>query len=309
MHTIVEGHTTLQTTVSHFIATQSEIQIRNELRHAEKHKPKDKIRVRNPRTFNGKYDEVEPFLNELEDILFFNDVDRQLSDKERAIYLGLYLDKGIPTDWYARIKKDQPALLETWDEFVESFRKKFADPNIESTNQRKLDKLKQTGTVHAYIAQFHELARHLDLTEQSKCNQFLRGLSKPIKDALVPIVKRPDTVDGWETIVITIYNNIHQYDQDAREERMGRSQSSSHHNHRANYPSTSSNSDVVPMDVDAIRATRVGRGRLTAEERDYRFKNKLCLYCGKAGHVVDACLSRKAKHDKQAQGKALPRSN
>src|SRR6266404_1459920 len=34
-------------------------------------------------------------------------------------------------------------------------------------------------------------------------------------------------------------------------------------------------------------------GKLTAEEKDHHFKNKLCLYCGKSGHMVQACNKKK----------------
>jgi hypothetical protein len=31
------------------------------------------------------------------------------------------------------------------------------------------------------------------------------------------------------------------------------------------------------------------RGKLTKEERNHRFSNKLCLYCGKPGHILREC--------------------
>ncbi len=34
------------------------------------------------------------------------------------------------------------------------------------------------------------------------------------------------------------------------------------------------------------------KGKLTKEEREFRFKNKLCLYCGKPGHILRECHAK-----------------
>ena len=45
--------------------------------------------------------------------------------------------------------------------------------------------------------------------------------------------------------------------------------------------SAHSQNQPVPMDIDNIQVRR-----LTQEERNRRFQNNLCLYCGNSGHVV-----------------------
>lgn len=34
---------------------------------------------------------------------------------------------------------------------------------------------------------------------------------------------------------------------------------------------------------------QVGRTRLTPEERQHRFNQQLCLYCGQPGHLISTC--------------------
>ena len=46
--------------------------------------------------------------------------------------------------------------------------------------------------------------------------------------------------------------------------------------------------------IDATRRS------LTPEEREYRRRNELCLYCSKPGHLISACLAR----CKQSMGSA-----
>ena len=37
---------------------------------------------------------------------------------------------------------------------------------------------------------------------------------------------------------------------------------------------------------------QLGRSRLTPEIREQRMRDRLCLYCGKAGHLIRACPTR-----------------
>jgi hypothetical protein len=46
------------------------------------------------------------------------------------------------------------------------------------------------------------------------------------------------------------------------------------------------------MEIDGIRPRYTP---ITPEERKHRFDNKLCLYCGKAGHVANDCRARTNK--------------
>ncbi len=43
--------------------------------------------------------------------------------------------------------------------------------------------------------------------------------------------------------------------------------------------------DSIVVNASSSRPKK-SKGKLTKEEREYRFKNKLCLYCGKAGHIL-----------------------
>ena len=69
-------------------------------------------------------------------------------------------------------------------------------------------------------------------------------------------------------------------------------------------PGPSSTPDVVPMEVDAMR-----RGPLSAEEKDRRRRNNLCMYCGAGEHFANNCPNKstraKAKDQKaNPSGKA-----
>lgn len=273
------------------------------------------VKVRNPRMFNGKHDEVTPFLSEVKRIIEFNSVSFP-TDRHKVLFLGLYLKDGVPIEWFNHLENNNSPLLWNWPNFIQEFRKKFADPRLILTADQKLDQLKQTGSAHSYLTRFVEISSHLDMTEQTKISRFMKGLKPAIKDNLVSVVDRPTTLLGWENIIIQVDANLHQREIERRVESTKKPSppppnpkpSSSNLPPPVTTP-TGVSPDVVPMEVDAV-ATGVPRGKLTAAERDYRVKNNLCLYCGKSGHSVNSCFARKAKHgDLPKAEKAQPKKN
>lgn len=269
--------------------------------------PRGTARVRDPRRFNGKIDEVEPFLNEIEDCVYIQRFALP-TDEDKCRYMGLYMADGSPVEWFANIKRNHAHLLHDFTQFVVDFRTKFSDPNIQSTAMMKLDRLRQTGSAFQYTTKFHEICTHLKMTEETKIDRYKRGLKEAVKDALVPVFPRPTTMKAWEHLILAIDNNIFQRNNEKKH-------SANHHNSAvinpvhppSTQPSSSTSTEVVPMDIDAVH-TSTFRGKLTSEERQARMKANLCLYCGKPGHVVNDCFKRKAKHGDSKSGKATPKT-
>lgn len=266
------------------------------------------VKVHNPRMFNSKYEEVTPFLSEIHRIIEFNAVSFS-TDHHKVLYVGLYLKDGIPIEWFNHLEQFKSPLLYDWSGFVQEFTTKFADPHLILSADQKLDRLKQTGLAHFYLTRFIELSLHLDMTEQTKISHFMKGLKPAIKDNLVSIVDRPKTLLGWEHIIIQVDTNLHQRDIEHRDEPAKKSTfHKTSNNPNSTMPNTT-NTDVISIDVDAV-TVGAPHGKLTPAERAERIDKKLCLYCSKPGHVVDACLACKAKHgDTTKLEKAQPKKN
>ena len=87
------------------------------------------VKVHNPRMFNGKHEEVTPFLSEVNHIIQFNSVSFP-TDNHKVIFLALYLSDGIPIEWFNHLEKTLSPLLQNWSRFIDEFKKKFSDPRL-----------------------------------------------------------------------------------------------------------------------------------------------------------------------------------
>ena len=138
----------------------------------------------------------------------------------------------------------------------------------------------------------------------------MKGLKPAIKDNLVNIINCPQTLHGWENINIQVDANIHQQEIEKCEEsgrKPGKPSSD-----LPTQPTTATlpaDTDIIPMEVDAVQTSSGPRGKLTPAEREYRIKNKLCLYCGKPGHVVADHPRKDNKLGEIPQGKVQPGEN
>ncbi|KAE8235657.1 hypothetical protein A4X06_0g9801, partial [Tilletia controversa] len=153
----------------------------------------------------------------------------------------------------------------------------------------KWDSLQQKSSVSAYLSDFTAIASHLDLTDQIKVHHFKRGLKNDVLDQLA-LLPQPSDFDG----LVKLANQI-----DARLFAQRRSKSTSQASSiqfkpKTSYKSTSVNIPVevkpiasgpVPRQIDATQR----RGPLTEAEKQRRRDNNLCLYCGGANHIANAC--------------------
>ncbi|KAF5342091.1 hypothetical protein D9611_002010 [Ephemerocybe angulata] len=263
-------------------------------------------KFRDPRMFNGKSNQVEPFLREIRNAI---DLQRRVlvTQRDKTRYFSLYLQDGTPTSWYTTIERtpEKQRLLDDFEGLVKEFIEHFDEPDRYSKALRNLRKLRQTGSTADYTARFLEYVSDLNWTDQTKIQHYFDGLKDSVQDTLVNRKGRYFTEDFvvFYKLCITIDNELHEL---SLNRRAAPSSSPSHAKKFFPPPaptpvaSSSANPDVVPMEVDAIR-----RGPLTAEEKNRRRTLGLCLYCGQGQHRANACPNKSAKA-KANESKAKP---
>ena len=108
--------------------------------------------------------------------------------------------------------------------------------------------------------------------------QFRFGLRGEVKDLMISFLD-PDDLNALTTLAIRCDNRLFERRQECQLEVAPMTVTMPSPLPRL--PPTSAND---PMHVDAVQFSR-----LTAEEKERRRRNNLCLYCGGSGHMVRNC--------------------
>ena len=275
-------------------------------------------KFREPRLFDGKVSSVTPFLAEIGSAIFLQSHALN-TDRLKTVYFSMYLKDGSPRSWYYMIEHDpsKSHLLDDYDLFLESFKKHFGDSNRHATALAAMKNLVQTGSCAAFASRFRELLVDLDYTERHKIDEFRAKLKSHVKDAIAyrGNANLPTSFDDFVALCIDLDDTGHQRASERLAESKHAQKQSSHSsksssnskfnsNSSTNQPAAAaaapvaSSSDVVPMEIDAIR-----RGPLSAEEKQRRRNLGLCLYCGQGKHLVPDCpnMSERAKRNRMAK--------
>ncbi|KAJ2936128.1 hypothetical protein H1R20_g962, partial [Candolleomyces eurysporus] len=230
-------------------------------------------KFREPRVFNGRADQVDGFLREIENTIFLQC--RSLStDRDRVLYMGTFLGDGSPGIWYHTVQLNNAAtgLLDNYPGFVNAFQQHFEQSDHYADALRKLGDLKQTGSAAAFTSRFLELTAWLDWTDQTKIQEYWNRLKDSVKATLINRRGRYFTTsfDVFAKECTAIDNELHQFELDRRSTKKTSASTSSQTQQPFHQPSPSTTTttrkpDVVPMEIDAVR-----RSPLTNEEKACR---------------------------------------
>ena len=108
------------------------------------------VKLRNPWVFNSRHEEVVPFLSEVQHIIEFHPSGFP-DDHWKVLFVAMYLKDRIPIEWFNHLEVIRSLYLHNWLQFMSKFWKKFTDPQLSSTADQKLEKLKQTGSANTYL--------------------------------------------------------------------------------------------------------------------------------------------------------------
>jgi Retrotransposon gag protein len=231
--------------------------------------------VRQPRIFNGQIREVELFLNELENMFACLG---PVSDNKRAYYMGSCMGPGAPVKWFTNLKHQQSPLLHDFAALIYNFRTCFSDPKVASSALQRLRKLRMGSDAFKYSQDFQSLLIYVQLTDQLKITYFYKGLSRSLQDALVT-VELPTSFQEFVSLVVRTDRRMFE------NRLLARSHSHNHFHHTMTHPApqTTTSSDLVPMDIDAIHT------KLTAESRQQLMTERCCFRSRQTGHIAREC--------------------
>ena len=243
--------------------------------------PAPTIKLGKPEKFEGRRDDVDRFVYAIK-VQFT--LQPTLDDHHKVLYMISFLAGVRPQLWATNVRETEHELMHNFALLEEAFRLQYGDPNRAATAQSKLETLRQTSSVAEYATRFQENILHLHVTDETKTYHFWRGLHHSIKTAIANSGEKPSVYSELEKRALVIDQVQQERRREIERETRYRPPPAASSSTPAPRPRPN---DVVPMEVDVIR-----HSRLTPEQREHRRRNGLCLFCGQKGHLIRACPVR-----------------
>ncbi|KAL8276119.1 hypothetical protein RQP46_011468 [Phenoliferia psychrophenolica] len=238
------------------------------------------------------------------------------SDTNKVTYACSYLDE-VAFSWYENFvaKIIEPAWFHDFGLFELELSSQFGTINASAIAERKLQssRMRPGDQINDYLTRFRALKNDVDWNDSALSFAFRQGLPSRIKDEVARNDTRPRNLTELIELVIRIdfqhWDREYERNQERYEDRGGRSdphprpsdrQTPRPNNGRNDTPMTPNNRFSSPKPAYAPRTPGHAtgdrgtplpldkQGKVTTAERERRFANKLCSYCG-GEHFMDKC--------------------
>ena len=319
--------------------TQAILLMTKELRRRE-NPTSSKAKAKEPDTFDGsdpkKLNNFILLCN-----LFFRSNSVYTDDSNKVNFALSYL-RGIALEYFepSILDADEvPDWMDNWSAFIRNLRIQFGPIDPTADAEDAIDNLKMQDNQHIvkYNVDFNRFAIRTKWDEGVLRHRYYTGLAERIKDIMGQQGK-PTTLDGMKSLAHTI--DARHWERLREKSRGGKNKSDApdkpdnkgkSDDKNKNTPQTSGSSppnnnnknNNKPNNKPAKGSSTSGSsssapdklgkdGKLTPQERQRRFDNNLCLFCGGTGHTAKDCpksssSSAKAKaRAAQAKEKETP---
>ncbi|KAI0993010.1 hypothetical protein K3495_g15174, partial [Podosphaera aphanis] len=155
-----------------------------------------------------------------------------------------------------------------------------------------------SGDFATYYSKFLRVIAYLDYNEAAKMDALAEGISNELKDAMMYRLEKPENMEQYAAMLMTIDNRVRgrKADQGAHRNPMGQFSAPSVP-HPSHIPG-----GLAPMDLSALQNRTTprppveqryhfsnGARKITVAEKQWRRENNLCMYCAGSGHAFSNC--------------------
>ena len=281
--------------------------------------PAPKAKSKEPDTFDGsdpkKLNNFILLCN-----LYFRNSSAYDDDEHKVTFALSYL-RGTALEYFEPSILDSnetPAWMDNWSAFVRTLRTQFGPIDPTADAEDGIDNLKMHDNQHIvkYNVEFNRLAIRTGWDDGVLRHRYYSGLAERIKDIMGQQGK-PTSLEDMKHLAHSI--DSRHWERLREKSRAGRSKSdhpdkpdsknnksddkgktpasnnnsnqsrnnnNSNNNNKSNKPAKGSSSSGNSASI----ADKLGKdGKLAREERQRRFDNNLCLYCGGTGHTAANC--------------------
>uniref|UniRef100_A0A8K9UM86 Gypsy retrotransposon integrase-like protein 1 n=1 Tax=Oncorhynchus mykiss TaxID=8022 RepID=A0A8K9UM86_ONCMY len=231
-------------------------------------------RINNPPCYSGEPTECRSFLTQC-DIVFSLQPNTYSRSTARVAYV-ISLLIGRAREWGTAIWEARAECTNQYQDFKEEMIRVFDRSVFGEEASRALSSLCQGNrSITDYSIEFRTLAVSSGWNEPALLARLLEGFRAEVKDEILSR-EVPSSVDSLIELAIRIERRV-----DLRHRARGKELALSVASLSASLPSSSAGSGAEPMQLGGIR--------ISTKERERRITNRLCLYCGSAGHFVTSC--------------------
>jgi len=291
----------------------------SELRRREK--PPRKVKAKEPDTFDGsdpkKLNNFIILCN-----LFFRGSSTYDDDTNKVTFALSYL-RGTALEYFEPFlldPDDLPIWIDNWSAFLQLLRKQFGpiDPRADAEDGIDNLKMQDNQRIVKYNVEFNKLAIRTHWDDGVLRHRYYSGLAERIKDIMGQQGK-PETLEEMKNLAHSI--DSRHWERQREKSRSGRNKSDTpdksdkpksddkknqastsghNHNHKDNKSKKGNNnnnkSDNKSDKPSSSSGTansisdKLGKdGKLLPAERQRRFDNNLCMFCGGPGHTAANC--------------------
>lgn len=243
--------------------------------------PASHVSMTSPIRFGGEQTGCRGFLTQVS-IHFELNPRTYVSDRARIGFMINHMsDRALA--WANPLWENDDAITYNYHNFIRALRRTFDPPGRSRRAGRSLLRVKQgSRSVADYAIEFKTLVAEVDWTNDCLCLLFQEGLSDTILDEIAA-KNLPEDLEDLIDYTIDIDNRIR--DRARHRERPRRSISRVPIQGSVSPPSRS-------LQVPDSEPMQLGHTRLSEEERTFRRREGLCLYCGRRGHQRLDCPLR-----------------
>ena len=244
------------------------------------------------------------------------------SEDETKVTFALSYLRGMALEYFepAILDSDEiPDWIDNWSAFVRTLRTQFGPIDPTGDAESSIDYLRMQDNQHIikYNVDFNRLAIRTGWDDPVLRHRYYSGLAERIKDIMGQQGK-PETLEAMKTLAHTIDSRhwerlreksrsgknksddkpdkSDKTDKGNKSDDKGKSSSSNNNNNNSKGNNKNNNnnnkSGKTPSSSGSSNplADKLGKdGKLTQQERQRRFDNHLCMFCGGVGHTAANC--------------------
>lgn len=225
------------------------------------------------------------------------------TEKSKVAFMVSHLT-GRAAAWATAEWARESPICESRRQFEEALRVVFDSTALGREAARKLSSIEQgMDSVADYAIRFRTIATDSGWNAPALFDTFVKGLSDNIQDLLVPL-DLPDDLDSMIALAVRTDNRIKDRRKDGlqaavcQDSSRGRILPATHVWEDSAHRSSPATQSMVFPDPSE-EPMRLGRAKLSTEERRRRLQEGRCFYCGQPGHLLSACPTKEKNHQKK----------